>query len=140
MVVHKDIEQFILIRNALTRKGLKATDIATMIGIHKSNISKYMYGQAKSQKFNQWVKENLDIDLPEHTPRRAKRKETLLDEGIKQFLRFHNILLRKGLTATDIAKALETSKTDIQKYQWIKENLCADLPEHTTRSKKERSN
>lgn len=72
MVVNKDIEQYILIHNALKKKNLTQSYITEALGVSHSSISRYIYGTRKSTRFNQWVKENLGLDIPEHTARKRE--------------------------------------------------------------------
>lgn len=72
MKVNKNIEQYILIKNALMRKGMNQSDVARTLNMCTNSIHNFMYGKNKSTRFNNWVKENLNIDLPKHTSKRRK--------------------------------------------------------------------
>lgn len=59
----KDLDRYLLIHNALKRAGKNQSDVARAMKIYPSCISAYMYGQKKSKRFDNWIKENLGIQL-----------------------------------------------------------------------------
>ncbi len=59
----KDLDRYLLIFNALRKKGLSMQDIAISLNITNGAVTHFMYGYNKSKRFDAWVKKNLGIKL-----------------------------------------------------------------------------
>jgi len=59
----KNIERYFLIAYNLRKKGFIFADIANDLKVHPSAITHFAYGYEKSQRFDNWVKDNLGIAL-----------------------------------------------------------------------------
>ncbi|MFW5782155.1 MAG: hypothetical protein ACOCWO_02555 [Candidatus Muiribacteriaceae bacterium] len=53
----------IRIKKKLIEKGIKQRDIACELKVHETAISLYINGKKKSRRFNDWIFENLNIEI-----------------------------------------------------------------------------
>jgi len=54
---------FTTLKIALVQAGTKQRDIASLLGIDETNISHCMHNRQRLIHFDEWVKNNLKIDL-----------------------------------------------------------------------------
>lgn len=59
----KNIEQYLLIFNALKRKNMIFADIARALEMSNACVTRFCYGLESNSRIKNWVKENLGIVL-----------------------------------------------------------------------------
>jgi predicted transcriptional regulator len=55
--------RIVLIKIKLLQNHKTQNDIANELGVTKSAVSQFIKGTSKSQRFNNWVLENLGLDV-----------------------------------------------------------------------------
>lgn len=59
----KNIKRAIAIKNALLENGITQKELAKKLNMHEGSITKFVYGQRKSKRFDKYIKENYSVKL-----------------------------------------------------------------------------